>query len=345
MLYEDKLDKVIFKLKEERKITRKGHKAKVSFDDASFTRVRIDEIVKILLILQDDEKILKIIDAFEPVETADPYDQVKNDNYEGVDTIIVELTENFDNWYKNYLLRRKSNLSSLDYINLLRIYDVVIDIDRQIQISNKTTVKIPIMATVIKFRSLFPVDTIGSRNEYCDNRLSGIKYLKNKGIIDDYSHGRDNWDTIITISVSLGKFEEFHQQIKKEFEVRKDNKQKKEKQTIVKTKEADKKTKWSDDFQWDNKSFIFGKYGKIDFTSKDRIHILKVLTNKKGKWATISELKGNKDASYVRSTIKHIEDRLPEKAKKHISIPSTTEDDFENKPNEGAYRIKFLPKT
>ena len=57
MDYQDKLNKVIFKIKEERKLTRKGHKTKVTFDDTSFTRVRIDEIVKILLILQDDEQI------------------------------------------------------------------------------------------------------------------------------------------------------------------------------------------------------------------------------------------------------------------------------------------------
>lgn len=98
---------------------------------------------------------------------------------------------------------------------------------------------------------------------------------------------------------------------------------------------------WRDDFVWEGKDFIFGKYGSISLISNDRKHILKVLTGKKGGWATIRELQGNKDAGYVRSTIKQIEDRLPTGAKGHIKIVSTQDDDGMEKPSSGAYRIKI----
>lgn len=118
------------------------------------------------------------------------------------------------------------------------------------------------------------------------------------------------------------------------------------KQEVVKevqtTEKFSKIPEWPDDFEWKDDVFVFGKYGTISFTSQDRKFILEKLTVKKGDWATINELKGNKDAGYVRSTIKQIEDRLSKDAKKYIVIVSTQDDNFGNKPSEGAYRIKLL---
>ena len=123
--------------------------------------------------------------------------------------------------------------------------------------------------------------------------------------------------------------------------------QKNENQQIT-TKALEKTNKskisWQDDFRWEGNSFVFGTLGKIDFNSEDRRHIFKALTDKKGGWATINEMKGNKDVGYVRSTIKQIEDRMPEEAKKKIIIVSTQDDNAEDKPAVGAYRIKILPK-
>lgn len=108
-------------------------------------------------------------------------------------------------------------------------------------------------------------------------------------------------------------------------------------------KQYEESVEWPEDFRWEGKTFVFGEYGKIDFKSKDRRHIFKTLTDKKGDWATIREMKSEKDAGYVRSTIKQIEDRLPKKVKEHIIIISTRDDDSEEKPNVGAYKIKILP--
>lgn len=81
MNYEEKLAKIVFKLAENRKLTRKNRKTKVTFDDRSFTKVRIENICKILLQLQDDEKILTILDAFQPL---DPFETVNDDDYDTV---------------------------------------------------------------------------------------------------------------------------------------------------------------------------------------------------------------------------------------------------------------------
>jgi hypothetical protein len=346
MDYQDKLAKVIFNLKEERKLTRKGHKSKVTFDDASFTRVRIDETIKILLILQDDEKILKITEALEPLETLDPYEQENDGNYDNIETISVELTEEFDNWYKNYLIKQKSQPRNLDWLNLLKVLDVCSDIDQQLQITEKDTVIIPSFPYPYtgRFLELFPTDNIGTRKTYQQHRWEGSQYLLKQKIATDVKgqppqvsgYGK------IIIKINLVAFYDFYTIIKNEFDNQKKSFNKKtEKLTSV---SPQSKASWSDDFQWDNKCFVFGKLGKICFQSKDRKHLFKTLTDKKGGWAKISELKGNKDDKYLRATIGQIKARLPKTAKKYISVVSTPEDNLDNKPNEGAYRIKYIPK-
>src|SRR4051812_28972064 len=108
MTYEEKLNKVVFKLKEERELTRKGRKTKVTFEDTSFTKIGIADTCKILLKLQDDEGALKILEAIQPIETV-PTEQIispsDDDDYEAVEVISVELDEAFDEWYEKYLMK------------------------------------------------------------------------------------------------------------------------------------------------------------------------------------------------------------------------------------------------
>ena len=348
MTYEEILEKIVSRLKNERGLTRKLHKTRVTFDDNSFTKVGIREVCKILLQLQDDEGAVKILDALQPIETV-PTEEIinpsDNDDYEGVEEISIELGELFDDWYENYLMQQKTNLENLDYINMLRIYDVILDINEQIQLTNKTKVRIRLLPALLRFNILFPADSIGLRDKYCEARWDSLKYLREKGIIDEFKHneGLHRWGTTVMVTLKLSKFDEFYQKIKKEYVKRNksDEKEDKPKETATKIDLTVKeKIVWPDDFRWEGKDFIFGQYGNINFTSEDRRFIFKTLTDKKGNWATIKELKGDKDAGYVRSTIKQIEDRLPEKAKDHISIVSTQDDDISKKPNAGAYRIK-----
>lgn len=338
MTYEEKLEITINAIREAKQFSRKEYFTKLHIGTGNgLSRAGIEAVYDILLQLQDEEKIILIKEL--PTSLKAPIDQV-NDMTKGAKTFfLIDIYPEFDEWYEKYLIKSKTSLRNLDYINMLRIYDVVLDINEQVQLTHKTTVHIHLIPSMIRFRALFPADTIGLRDEYCENRLGSLKYLKERGIITDYTHGRDGWDTVVTVTFLLSKFDDFYKEIMAEY-VKRNKKDDKPSNEAVKELALKDKEVWTDDFKWDGNNFIFGKYGSISFTSKDRKSILKALTDKKGGWASISELKGDKTAGYVRSTIKQIEDRLPETAKGHISIVSTQDDDTAGKPNAGAYRIK-----
>ncbi|MCD6225461.1 hypothetical protein J7J95_00035 [bacterium] len=350
MKYEEKLDIILEKIAEERKLTRKGHKTKLTFSYyENDTGIDFESICKILLKLQDDEGVIEIIDILEPAETISLEQITKPsiDNDCGKAKIIfIEVNENFDEWYANYLLKQKSKVENLDWLNLLKVLDVCSDIDQQLQITGKTTVIIPSFPYpyIGRFTELFPYDSIGTRKSYQKYRQEGIQYLLKQEVILDASYERKSvleYSNII-VRVDPVKFDDFYKRAQNEFKKRKKTvKKKKElKAPTGKAQIAEEKGVWPDDFRWEGKNFVFGKYGSISFKSKDRERIFKVLTSKKGGWATIRELMNGKNASYVRSTIKQIEDRFPKEVKKHVKIVSTQEDDFGKKPNVGAYRIK-----
>jgi len=337
MPYEEKLDLIVKAVVEARKATRKGQPT-ILYINATNELDRLDreEIRNILLQLQDKTalKVNPKTNRLLPLSQ-----QPANPNY-----FLLDILDGFDNWYENYLMGQKTDLENLDYINMLKIYDVVLDINEQIQLANKTTVTINLLPHLVRFSILFPTDSIGFRDKYCEARWDSLKYLREKGVIDDFKHneGLHRWQTTVSVSLKLSKFDDFYKSIRNEYVKRNKANDKDEKpETPTKIdREASEGTVWPDDFRWEGKDFIFGQYGNINFTSDDRKHIFKNLTDKKGGWATISELKGNKDAGYVRSTIKQIEDRLPKKAKEHIKIISTQDDDSMEKPTTGAYRIK-----
>lgn len=334
MTYEEKLDLILTAIIEARKATRLGQPVRLYYsEDNGLNRFEREEIHDILLQLQDNEKIIAIqrkINRLLPIEKQ-PIDA----NY-----IYLEILISFDLWYENYLMHKKTSLENLTAINVLRIYDTMQDINEQIQLTNNTTVHINILPPLIRYRELFPADTPGFRDAYCEQRLASLKYLKEKDVITVYAHGRNGWDTTISVSFILSKFDEFYKIVKEEYKKRRQPVEQNASVNVPSTN-IKEKPKWPEDFYWEGKTFIFGKYGRLSIQSAGRYHILKLLTDKKGGWATINELKGTQNAGYVRSTIKQIEDRLPEEAKKYIKIISTLENNEENKPASGAYRIKI----
>jgi len=338
MTYEEKLDIVVEAIREAKKFTRKDDLTKLYWGNGNgLSRVGLDATYDILLQLQDDEKVVRVDKKKTSQGSFDQTVDIQNGTKNFF--LIDVLDDTFEDWYEAYLLKKKTSVSNLDYINMLRIYDVALDINEQIQLTHKTSVSIHLLPSLVRFSTLFPADTIGMRDKYCETRWDSLKYLKEKNIIEDFKHNSafHRWETIVTVTLtSLTVFDDFYKALMAEY-VKRNKKEDEPKETELPLKD---KEVWTDDFKWEGNDFIFGKYGSISFTSKDRKSILKALTDKKGGWASISELNGDKNASYVRSTIKQIEDRLPETAKGHISIVSTQDDDTEGKPNAGAYRIK-----
>ncbi|EKD57582.1 MAG: hypothetical protein ACD_57C00224G0005, partial [uncultured bacterium] len=108
------------------------------------------------------------------------------------------------------------------------------------------------------------------------------------------------------------------------------------------------KVEWSNDFKWEGKKFVFGQLGEIVMTSDTKIKLFEALTNARGNWVKVSELvkvTGADEKSYVRPTIGQIEKGMKPELRKYISIPSTRDDDLSPKPESGAYRIRYQPKS
>lgn len=227
MTYEEKLDLLINELAEAKKRTRIGQPAKIFVTKQSELVKKIipQEIHELLLQLQDDEKILAIKEI--PTDLRTGWEV----NIDKVEYFLVDILDGFDDWYESYLMKQKTELKSIDYINMLRIYDVVLDINEQVQLTNKTTVSIHLLPSLIRFSALFPADTIGMRDKYCETRWDSLKYLKEKGIIDEFKHNSafHRWDTVVTITLKLSKFDEFYRKIKDEYVKRNKTDRKEEK--------------------------------------------------------------------------------------------------------------------
>lgn len=227
MTYEEKLDLLINELAEDKKRTRIGQPAKIFVTKQSELVKKIipQEIHELLLQLQDDEKILTIKEI--PTDLKTGWEV----NLEKIDYFLVDILDVFDDWYESYLMKQKTGLESIDYINMLRIYDVVLDINEQIQLTNKTTVSIHLLPSLVRFSALFPADTIGMRDKYCETRWDSLKYLKEKGFIDEFKHNSafHRWDTIVTVTLKLSKFDEFYRKIKDEYVKRNKTDRKEEK--------------------------------------------------------------------------------------------------------------------
>lgn len=227
MTYEEKLDLLINELAEAKKRTRIGQPAKIFVTKQSELVKKIipQEIHELLLQLQDDEKILTIKEI--PTDLKTGWEV----NLEKIDYFLVDILDVFDDWYEGYLMKQKTGLESIDYINMLRIYDVVLDINEQIQLTNKTTVSIHLLPSLVRFSALFPADTIGMRDKYCETRWDSLKYLKEKGFIDEFKHNSafHRWDTIVTVTLKLSKFDEFYRKIKDEYVKRNKTDRKEEK--------------------------------------------------------------------------------------------------------------------
>lgn len=227
MTYEEKLEKIIYKLQEERQLTRKGRKTRVTFTDNSFTKIRIIEVCKILLQLQDDEKILEIVEALQPMETV-ATEQIINpstdDDYEGVEEIAVEINEEFDNWLISYRMKQKSKPENIDWLNLLKALDVSSDIEQQLQLSRSNYVRIPSFPYpyIGRYLELFPYDTVGTRKTYQQYRWEGVQYLiKEKAAFEAKYNDDGAFDYgSIGIKVNLARFDDFYAKINRELKKR-----------------------------------------------------------------------------------------------------------------------------
>lgn len=218
MTYEEKLNITVEAINEARQFTSKEYFTKLRLGTGNgLSRIDLGQLHDILLQLEQDEKIIKIEDTPTALKsltnkTSDIMNAGGNKNY-----FLIDVLESFNQWYDTFLLKKKTSLSGMDFITMLRIYDLVLDINEQIQLTNQTEVYFDLIPPLIRYQILFPKDTPSFRDQYCQNRIGSLKHLKSKGVITDYSHGRDGWDTRVSVELVLSDFENYYRKIKDEY--------------------------------------------------------------------------------------------------------------------------------
>jgi uncharacterized protein (TIGR02391 family) len=120
-------------------------------------------------------------------------------------------------------------IKGMDNYNFLGIYDVILDIKTEMNISSDRIV-IPLLQNRVKFSQLFPVDSIGTRDKYCELRYKATKFLKQNSIIKDFRLIKefDRWESKLEIKLEKEIFENTLNKMKVEHEKRisKEDKQK-----------------------------------------------------------------------------------------------------------------------
>jgi len=120
-------------------------------------------------------------------------------------------------------------IKEMDNFNFLGIYDVMLDIKSEMNISSDRLV-IPLLQNRVKFTQLFPVDSIGTRDKYCDLRYKATKFLKKNNILEDFKLIKefDRWESKLGIKLEKEIFEKSLNKMKIEHKKRisKEDKQK-----------------------------------------------------------------------------------------------------------------------
>ena len=216
MTYEEKLQIIINAVREARQFTRDGFLVRLYLGTGNgLTRMPLTTIHDILLQLQDDHEIITVKGLPTILK---PLNEQSQDALSGrKDYFLIYMLPTFDEWYEKYLLENKTAIQNMDFINMLRIYDLALDIDQQIQLTSQTTVHISLIGPIIRFRQLFPTDTIDMRQEYCAGRINALSYMKKKEYIINFSHNANDWDTVVTINLTLSKFDDFYRLVKNEY--------------------------------------------------------------------------------------------------------------------------------
>lgn len=165
MVYEEKLDLILKAIIEARKLARKGHLPKLYISaENKLNQLSYEDVYAVLLKLQDDEEILTISDKPKRLKSLSEQISVDLMSEADVNCFILEPAPTFDQWHERYILERKSKLENLDWINLLKAYDVALDINQQLQVENSTTLFIPSLPSMVRFPLLFPSDNSREQN-------------------------------------------------------------------------------------------------------------------------------------------------------------------------------------
>ena len=197
MTYEEKLQKIISKLKDERELTRIGHKTTIALNDKSFSRVRIADICKILLKLQDDEEILTIKEIYR-LDIFDAHKIACNSNYDEAEVVVAELNDGFDDWYANYQIKQKGKIENLSQSNFEEIYSLLVQIEDQLQLSQSGSFHLHFVNSIHDVEGYGFEDIDDLTNSYAER----LNYLQKIGVVKEHSQGVRSLGADITLDIN-----------------------------------------------------------------------------------------------------------------------------------------------
>ncbi len=99
-------------------------------------------------------------------------------------------------------------IKEMDSYNFLTIYDVMLSIKEEMNISPDEIV-VPQLPRALKFPQLLPIDSVRTRGEYCLARLKATKFLKKNGIITDFKFIKrfESWTNEFRVCLEKETFE------------------------------------------------------------------------------------------------------------------------------------------
>ncbi|MGV8149908.1 MAG: TIGR02391 family protein [Alkaliphilus sp.] len=109
-------------------------------------------------------------------------------------------------------------IKEMDNYNFLGIYDVMLDIKKEMNISPDRII-IPLLQNMIRFTQLFPLDSPGMRDRYCETRWKATKFLMQHDIINDFEliEGPHRWESRLKIKLEKEIFENALNKMKAEY--------------------------------------------------------------------------------------------------------------------------------
>jgi DpnII restriction endonuclease len=111
-------------------------------------------------------------------------------------------------------------IANIDAENFLAILDVALDVEKELNISSDPEhIAIPIFPMIIRFSRLFPGDTIGMRDRYCELRWKATAFLQKKGVISGFEvlEGGHRWESRLAMKVNESDFGEVLALLKEEY--------------------------------------------------------------------------------------------------------------------------------
>lgn len=209
MRADEKIWNVVYAISQARQIRPSNEPCKIS--PSVFSKMSQDEVDGIFKKLDKDDDVINLINV--PKSWAVVTANSRPDDYR----YVFGVKESFDDFYENKYREYYQAIHNLATENFLSIFDLVLDIEREIQMSDSNKVTVDVLNHIVRFSILFPRDSAHFRDAYCKRRIDSANYLKRHGAIKSYTL-QDNvgngWEAKIEVEFSTPAFDGFADKMK-----------------------------------------------------------------------------------------------------------------------------------